>query len=369
MTVPVPCAPTVAVPPPSYRRALARQPAALHLAALVLVTTLGVLPLCRMAVRAAPRRCPQPLPNGPGGAPRVYAAESLLLIALLRTRWRLASQDMRAWLRAWTALAEAWGLPRDRHGRLRVPSASQHWKRGAAAGAPPCEVLLVLAVREALRARLIGARDLIVDSAPALAWRRHDPDAASGHAPAHHPTALLRGYRAHALLCRGSGLPPFCIVAPANQHDGPFARPPPAWAVRLYGLRPRVVRPDAAYWGLALTHRIHAPLGAVAVAPGNPKRQRHRSRLPPTWAAAELGRRAAIERFFARASRSFGLQRPQACGRTAVVQRVALTYAATVIGALAAHHHNRPDLIRSPKRALAHLWETDQCVRKCPLLQ
>ncbi len=78
MTVPVPCVPTVAVPPPSYHRALARQPAALHLTALALVTTLGLLPLCCLAVRAAHRRCPPPLPRGPGGAPHAYSEESLL---------------------------------------------------------------------------------------------------------------------------------------------------------------------------------------------------------------------------------------------------------------------------------------------------
>jgi len=33
---------------------------------------------------------------------------------------------------------------------------------------------------QALQSRLIGARDLIIDSAPILAWKRHDPDAAFG---------------------------------------------------------------------------------------------------------------------------------------------------------------------------------------------
>ena len=42
----------------------------------------------------------------------------------------------------------------------------------------------------AVRSHLIGARDLIIDSAPILAWRRTDPDAATGHAPAHHPRPL-----------------------------------------------------------------------------------------------------------------------------------------------------------------------------------
>jgi hypothetical protein len=41
------------------------------------------------------------------------------------------------------------------------------------------------------------------------------------------------------------------------------------------------------------------------------------------------------------------------------VQRVALTYTATIVVALIAHQAHRPELIRSPKRALAHLWEND----------
>jgi len=263
---------------------------------------------------------------------------------------------MRDWLVAWPALAVACGLPMGKDGLPRVPSPSQQWKRAAQAGAPPCEMLFVLAVREALRTRLGRARDPIIDSAPILAWRRRDPDDASGHAPAHHPTPYLRGYRAHTLLCRGSGLPVFYIVAPANHHDSPFARPLPTWAVHLYGLRPRVIRLDAAYWGTALVQWIHVVLGATAVIPWNPKNTKNRDCLPPTWPLAELGKRGGIERFFGRTFRFFGLQRSPVCGWTAVVQRVALTYTAAIVVARAAQHHDRPDLIRSSKRVLAYLW-------------
>src|SRR5207302_5598154 len=95
------------VPPPAYHRAQARLGPALHLDALTLVNTLHLLALCRLAVRLAHRRCPPPLPTGPGGAPRTYSEASLLLIALLRTLWRLSYQDMHDWLKSWPALALA----------------------------------------------------------------------------------------------------------------------------------------------------------------------------------------------------------------------------------------------------------------------
>ena len=74
------------VPPPSYQRGQARRGPALHIDALTLVTTLHLLALCHLAVRLAHRRCSPPLPAGPGGAPRIYDEETLLLISLLRTR-------------------------------------------------------------------------------------------------------------------------------------------------------------------------------------------------------------------------------------------------------------------------------------------
>ena len=154
------------VPPPSYQRAQARLSRALHMDALTLVTTLHVLALCRLAVRLAHRRCPPPLPAGKGGAPRTYREESLLLISLLRTLWRLSYQDMHDWLRSWPALALACGLPLDQQGQPRIPSPSQQCKRRHAAGAPLHESLFVLTVLQAIRRRLIGARDLIIDSAP-----------------------------------------------------------------------------------------------------------------------------------------------------------------------------------------------------------
>ena len=76
------CTHPAPVPPPSYHRTVAT---ALHLDALTLVIRLHVLQMCRVAVQLAQRQCPPPLPAGPGGAPRVYTEETLLLLALLRT--------------------------------------------------------------------------------------------------------------------------------------------------------------------------------------------------------------------------------------------------------------------------------------------
>lgn len=103
---------------------------------------------------------------------------------------------------------------------------------------------------------------------------------------------------------------------------------------------------------LQLITWIHATLGALAVIPWNPKRQKNRSCLPPTWTKEKLGKRSSIERFF-------GLQWPHS-GWSTIIRQVALTYSASVVVALAAWQAHRPDLIRSPKRVLAPLWEDSQ---------
>jgi hypothetical protein len=348
------------IPPPSYQRAQAKQGLALHINALRLVSTLHLLALCRLAVQVAHRRCPPPLPAGSGGAPRIYSEESLLLISLLRTLWRLSYQDMHDWLKSWPTLALACGLPLDKRGHVRIPSKSQQCKRRHTAGAPLHESLFVLTVLLALRSRLIGARDLIIDSAPILAWRRRDPDAAYGHAPAQHPVPLLRGFRVHTLICRGSGLPLLFLLSPANFHDAPFAQSLLAWAKQLYQIRPRVIRLDAAYWGLRLIGWIHGVLAAVAVVAYNPKNRKKGFCLPPTWTREELGKRSSIERFFGRVFLFFHLQRPPLTGWSELASQVALTYTASIIVGLAAQQARRPDLIRSPKRVLAHLWEDSE---------
>jgi transposase len=119
-------------------------------------------------------------------------------------------------------------------------------------------------------------------------------------------------------------------------------------------------RSAPAYWGLRLIAWIHTVLRATAVIPWNPKRQKNRSCLPPTWTKEEWGKRSGIERFFGRVFLFFRLQRPPLYSWSAITSQVALTYAASIVVALAAQQAGRPDLIRSPKRVLAHLWEKSE---------
>ena len=111
-------------------------------------------------------------------------------------------------------------------GLARIPCPSQQWKRGNRAGAPLPEALCVLTALTAIRRRLFGARDLIIDSVPNLAWRSADPDAA-GSRMLRRSTLVhtSRGYRVNTLMCRGSGLPLFFLLPPANSHDAPCAQP------------------------------------------------------------------------------------------------------------------------------------------------
>src|SRR6266516_2999141 len=131
--MPSTCNQQAPVPPPSYHRrevqAQAQHARALHINALALIETLHLLALCRLAVQVAHRHCSPPLPKGAGGRPRTYREESLLLIALLKTLWRLSYQDVHEWLESWPALALACGLPLASDGQPRIPSRSRrgHW--------------------------------------------------------------------------------------------------------------------------------------------------------------------------------------------------------------------------------------------------
>jgi ATP-binding cassette, subfamily B, bacterial len=148
------------------------------------------------------------------------------------------------------------------------------------------------------------------------------------------------------LFCKVSASIPSSVVVLASLSSfcslllthclAPFAQWLLARAVCLYQIRPRVVRLDAAYWGLRLIAWIHTVLGAVAVIPWNPGRQKNRFCLPPTWTKDELGKRSSIERFFGRVFLFFRLQRPPLFGWSQIASQVALTYTASLVVGLAA---------------------------------
>ena len=332
------------IPPPAYHRARRHTRLALHIDALTLVRRLHLLVLCRLAVEYAHWRCPPPLPAGPGDVPvatarrRCCSSRSCACCGALVPRYaRLVSRLARPRPSVRPPTRRRWPTVR--------PSPSQQWKRAARAGAPVAEALLVVVVRLALRRRMVGGRDLIVDSAPILAWRRADPDAAVGHAPAHHPRPLLRGYRVHTLLCRGSGLPLLFLLSPANVARRALCPPaprlgdPPLWSAPprdppgcwLLGLAPDCVDPHDA--GRGRGHPVES-----------------QTTEEPLLLAAHLDRRRTgqtqLDRTLLRPRLLplllFRLQRPPLGGWSAIATQVALTYAATVVVGLAAHQAGPP---------------------------
>jgi hypothetical protein len=116
------------IPPPAYHRAQARGKNALHIDILTLVRCLHLLAMCRLAVRLVHQRCSPPFSACPGDAPRTYSEASFLLIALLRTLWRLSYQGIQDWLKAWPDLALACGLSLNRQGCPCIPNPSQQRK-------------------------------------------------------------------------------------------------------------------------------------------------------------------------------------------------------------------------------------------------
>jgi hypothetical protein len=203
---------------------------------------------------------------------------------------------------------------------------------------------------------LTRARDLIIDSAPILAWRRADPDAAFGHAP----TIPVR-------CCWAIGCTRCCVVAPGcrccSASPQPTSTVPPS-PTPPGGTGRAPVCPEA---------ECSAP-GCGLLGPQAGRLDSHRPRrgrrhplepqaaesagwLPPTWTADELSKRTSVEHFFRRVLVFFRLQRPPVFGWSAVETRVALTYASVWVIALAAYQAGRPDLIRSPRLVLAHVWE------------
>ena len=336
------------VPPP--RR---RQSAPLQLTAVQLVALLGLLPLAATAVGLATtshRRLPAPAARR--GRPRTYADATILLIALLARLWRLSTREVCEWLRRWPALAAACGLPPG-----RVVHHAHFSRRARALGPHPCGLLFLHLVHEALRAGLVTGRDVVLDATFLAAWSRRDPGAGWSR-PVDKGGRF--GYKLHLLLDRRAQLPLLFLVSPANRNDGPFAYPL-LWAAKLALRLPlRVVRADGGYWSWRLFRFVTRVLDARAIIPFN-RKWLPLDKVPfLTWWPLGYGLRAVIERVFAVLKRYYRLDTAYAADYRTALQRAALTMAATLVVALAAHRCGAPDLRLSPTRVLAHCFPAQE---------
>ena len=336
------------VPPP--RR---RQSAPLHLTALQLVALLGLLPLAatavglatssrrRLAARAARR-----------GRPRTYADATVLLVALLARLWQLSTREVCAWLRQWPALADACGLPA---GRVIHPA--HLGRRARALGPYPCGLLFLLLVWQALQAGLVTGRDVVLDSTFLAAWSRRDPGAGWSRPV---DEGGRYGYKVHLLLDRRARLPLLFLLTSAQRNDGPLAYPLLRAARLVFRLPLRVVRADGGYWSWGLWRFVTRVLDARCLIPFNRKWLPLEAVPFLTWWPIGYGLRAVIERAFAVLKRYYGLGTAYAAERDAVLRRTALTFAATLVVALAAHRCGAPDLRLSPSRVLAHCFPAQE---------
>ena len=220
-----------------------------------------------------------------------------------------------------------------------------------AAGVPSSESLFVLTVLVAIHRCLIGARALSIDSAPLLAWCRADPDAASGHDPAHHPRPqfawvarshpVVSGLRLPRVLPALSGYCPRCPLRSTALAVSclPLPHPPSCHPSRC--------------WLLLLAPHRRDPLRT-----GN-CRLPSQTKQEPFLLSPNLDGRSVGQTQHAALLR---VRVP--CAQRLVYHHLAVTFTstATIMVALAAEPAGRRNLIRSPKRVLAPPWGV--CVLK-----
>jgi len=304
------------------------------------------------------RRVGRPrLPRGRGGRPALYAARSILLMAVVQSLWRKSYEQMVDWVATNESLALALGFTRrTAAGRVQTISKGQYWERRAALGILPFLFFFLALVAQLVRLGAIAGKELIVDSTLIAAWRKADPGAAWQR---YAGKAALFGYKVHTVLCRQADLPVFVLVTPANVHDALVGWLIVLVSVLLYGLRVLVVYADAAYFDRRFLRVVFEMLGAHAAVDYNVRRAGKRKLAQPfflrQWRRLVLGPRSAIERHFAWLKRYFGLTTFQCFTFQRVCQFVLLTYIAVLAVALAAQRYERPELVRSRSMVLAHV--------------
>ena len=296
------------------------------------------------------------LQRGPGGRPPTYCDDTILLMAIVQTAWRLSYADIVDYVAGQPDLARHLGFkPADEPGQFQTISQGQYWERRAGLGLLPCLFFFLALVGQLIKLGLITGQELIVDSSLLAAWRHADPGATwqkyAGRSP-------VFGYKVHTLLCRQADLPVFVIVTPAHVHDSIIGWLLVVVAVLIFDLRVWIVYADAAYFDKRFFGWVYDWLGAHPAVDYNLRRAGKRKLATPffigQWRHCVLGPRSAIERHYAWAKRYFGLKYFQCYTFMRVTQFILLTYIVIAAVAVAAGRYQRPDLVRSRGQVLAH---------------
>jgi hypothetical protein len=277
-------------------------------------------------------------------------------MAIVQTAWRMSYADIIDYVASHDHFAQQIGFRlNETTGQIETICQGQYWERRAALGILPILFFFLALVALLIRLGVVTGQELIVDSSLLAAWRHADPGATwqkyAGRGP-------VFGYKVHTLLCRQADLPVFVLITPAHVHDSQVGWLLVVLAVLVFAFRVLVVYADAAYFDKRFFAWVHDFFGAHPAVDYNLRRAGKRKLATPffleQWRYYVLGPRSAIERHFAWAKRYFGLKYFQCFTYERVSQFILLTYVVIVAVAVAAQLYQRPDLVRSRSKVLAH---------------
>ena len=257
--------------------------------------------LAAWAVDLAHRLRPPALRRGPGPRPPLYRDDTVLLLAVVQTAWRMSYSEVVDYLASHDVLADTLGCPpRQLDGTRRTISQRQYWERRQALGVLPLVFFFLALVGVLLRVGLISGRELVVDSRRLRAWWHHDEGASWSRCRG---KATIWGYKVHTVLCRQHALPLLLVLTPAHVHDSLIGLLAVLLAATLFGLTVAVVYADAAYFDHRFLGAVTRILHARTAVDYNPRRKGKRQLASRSflhyWRHAVLGPRAVIERHFA----------------------------------------------------------------------
>lgn len=303
----------------------------------------------RLSLKIWPR-----LPRSPRGCPPTYTDASVLLTSIVAGVWQLGYEAITGWLSQDEPLALTLGYTqRDPRGKLKTISSSQLWRRVQGLGLGPYLLFFVGMVFQLLKMGVIKGWDVILDSSLLKAGGKKDPDAAWSY-----PTrwkGSIFGFKIHTLLCRWSDLPLFFFLTPANAADCTWAIPLLLMVVLVYRIPIRLVWADAAYFSKDIFGFIKEVLKASFAIDYN-LRRKGKKYLATFFFIGQWKRllrpRTAIERYFARLKRYFGLEL-KAEGLVTAWRCAFLANISMLAVAMIAHRYQRPDLALKKSKVLA----------------